>query len=181
MSAAMTRMTTQVLGAFLLGVAATVPVAAQTTAPTAAAQPTPPAMTPAEMHAFLTRPLVARLATVRPNGAPQVFPMWFLFQDGVFYMSTRTQAAKPGHIRRNPRVAVVIDEMVAPLKNKVITIDGRAEIVTTGVREITTQIYQKYMGAEAASDPVAQQSINTPRVLIKITPKKYRTIDTTTR
>jgi PPOX class probable F420-dependent enzyme len=161
----------------LTGVLPAVPAVRAQTPP--ALQPTPPAMSAAELRAFLARPLVARLATVRPNGAPQIFPMWFLYEDGVLYMSTRTQAAKLRHIRHNARVAVAIDVMEAPLRNKAVIIDGTAEILTTGVKEIVTKIYQKYMGTEAASSPAAQRNINTPRVILKITPKKIRTMDTT--
>jgi PPOX class probable F420-dependent enzyme len=128
---------------------------------------------------FLARPIIARLATVRPNGTPQVVPMWFLYEDGVMYMSTRTYAAKVKHLKKNPHVAVVVDEMVAPLKNKVVTIEGTVELLDTGVKETTTRIYNKYMGAEGAKTPQAQQSINTPRVILKITPKKMETLDTT--
>ncbi|HEX7409164.1 MAG TPA: TIGR03618 family F420-dependent PPOX class oxidoreductase [Candidatus Binatia bacterium] len=147
--------------------------------PAAAAHPTPPSMSKAEIDAFLARPLVARIATVRKNGTPQVVPMWFLWHDGVMYLSTRTWAAKVKHLRKNPHVAVVVDVMEAPLKNKVVTIDGSAEILTDGVKETTTKIYEKYMGAEASKTPQAQQSINTPRVLIKITPAKIQSMDTT--
>jgi len=147
--------------------------------PTAAAHPTPPPMSQEAMHAFLARPLVARFATVRKNGTPQVVPMWFLWDNGTLYMSTRTWAAKVKHLRKNPHVAVVIDEMVAPMQNRVVGIDGTATIVTDGVREMSTRIYQKYMGAEAAKSQQAQQSITTPRVLIKITPTKIWSMDTT--
>jgi PPOX class probable F420-dependent enzyme len=136
-------------------------------------------MTKEEMQTFLARPLVARLATVRPNRTPQVVPMWFLYEDGVMYMSTRTYAAKVKHLQKNPRVAVVVDEMVAPRKNKVVTLEGTVETQTTGVKELTTKIYHKYVGAEGAATPAAQQSINTPRVILKITPKKIESIDTT--
>ena len=105
--------------------------------------------------------------------------MWFLYEDGVIYMSTRTHAAKAKHIKKNPRVAVVIDEMVAPLKNKVVSIEGTAEVLTTGVKEMTTKIYHKYAGVEGSATPQAQRSINTPRVILKITPKKMETMDTT--
>src|SRR5262249_47921982 len=144
-----------------------------------AARPTPPAMTKEELQTFLARPLIARLATVRPNGSPQLVPMWFLYEDGVMYMSTRTYAAKVKHLQKNPRVAVVVDEMVAPLKNKVVILEGTAEVQTSGVKEITTKIYHKYMGTEGAATPVAQQSINAPRVILKITPKKVESMDTT--
>lgn len=155
------------------------PVVAETAKATPAAHPTPPPMSADEMKAFLARPLVAHLATVRTNGSPQVVPMWFLYEDGVMYMSTRTWAAKVRHLRHNPRVAVEVDVMEAPLKNKVVGIDGTAEVLTSGVKEMTTRIYQKYVGPDAAQDPKAQQSINTPRVVLKITPKKMWSMDTT--
>ena len=142
-------------------------------------QPAPPSMSTEELNAFLARPIIARIATVRANGSPQLAPMWFLYEDGVTYMSTRTYAAKVKHMQKNPRVAVVVDEMVAPLKNRVVTIEGTVEVLTTGVKEMTTRIYHKYAGVEGSATPQAQRSINTPRVILKITPRKIETIDTT--
>jgi len=139
----------------------------------------PPTMTPEEMQAFLARPLVAHLAVVRANRTPQLVPMWFLYENGVIYMSTRVNAAKLKHIRTDPHVAVVIDVMERPLKNKVVTLEGTAEIQTTGVKEVVTKIYRKYLGPEAAKSPAAQHNINEPRVILKITPKRIHTMDTT--
>jgi len=154
------------------------PGVADTTPAPSPTRPAPPSMTKEEMQKFLAEPLVAQLATVRANGSPQIVPMWFLYEDGVMYMSTRTYAAKVKHLQKNPRVAVVVDVMEAPLKNKVVTLEGTVEIQTTEVKEITTKIYHKYMGTAGAATPVAQQSINTPRVILKITPKKIETLDT---
>jgi nitroimidazol reductase NimA-like FMN-containing flavoprotein (pyridoxamine 5'-phosphate oxidase superfamily) len=100
----------------------------------APARPTPPPMTKEELSTFLARPILARLATVRANGTPQIVPMWFLYEDGVMYMSTRTYAAKVKHFKKNPHVAVVVDEMVAPMKNKAVTIEGTVEVLNTGVK-----------------------------------------------
>lgn len=139
----------------------------------------PPSMTADEIRSFLAQPLIARLATVRRNCTPQIVPMWFLYADGVLYMSTRTQAAKLKHLRAHPQVAVVVDVMQAPLKNKSVTLQGRAEVLTTGVKEMTTRIYEKYMGKDAAASAAAQHNINEPRVILKITPKTITSIDTT--
>src|SRR5262245_38442373 len=103
--------------------------------------PTAPTMSKEEMEAFLAKPLIARLALVRANGSPQVTPMWFLYEDGILYMSTRVHRAKVKHIKANPRVAVAIDVMEAPLKNKVVIMEGTAELMPTGVKELTTKIY----------------------------------------
>ena len=60
-----------------------------------------------------------------------------------------------------------------------VIMEGTAEFINTGVKEMTTKIYQKYMGMDGAGTPPAQQSINSPRVILKITPKKIQTMDTT--
>lgn len=142
-------------------------------------RPRLPAMAPEKLKDFLAQPLVARLATVRPDGRPQVVPMWFIYEDGVVYMSTGVEAAKVQHIRHNDRVAMAIDVMEAPLKNKGVIIEGRAEIQTNGVLDVTRRIYKKYMGEEGSATPVAQQSINRPRVILKITPNRLVSFDAT--
>lgn len=173
-------------GAGVVGMLASIVVAsiasmavAQATASAAPVHPTPPPMRAVDLQEFLTRPLVAHLAVVRANGTPQVVPMWFLYKDGVFYMSTRTYAAKLKHIQHNPRVAVVIDVMEAPLKNKSVTVDGTVEVQRTGVKDMTTAIYRKYVGEAGLASAAAQRNINDARVILKIVPKKVVSIDTT--
>jgi PPOX class probable F420-dependent enzyme len=57
---------------------------------------------------LLGRPLVVSLATTRPDGAPQVNPMWFIW-DGEFIWFTHTnQRQKFKNIAHEPRVAVSI-------------------------------------------------------------------------
>lgn len=54
---------------------------------------------------FLSRPLVARLAT---NG-PTVRPVWFLWEDGAFWWITGAYAKLPQRLEADPEVAMVID------------------------------------------------------------------------
>src|SRR5262245_30901068 len=44
-------------------------------------QPAPPSMSKEELNAFLARPIIARIATVRENETPQLAPMWFLYEN----------------------------------------------------------------------------------------------------
>jgi peroxiredoxin Q/BCP len=142
----------------------------------AASAPARPTMPEEERKEFLARPLVARLATVGANGSPHVTPMWFLYEDGIMYMSTRADAAKVRHVRANPRVAVVVDVMEAPFKNKIVTIEGSAQVVTTGVQDMTARIRAKYVGAAAAAKHGAGDA---ERVILAITPKRIVSVDTT--
>ncbi|MCY1137998.1 PPOX class F420-dependent oxidoreductase [Actinoplanes sp. Pm04-4] len=57
---------------------------------------------------LLERPLIANLATIRSDGAPQVNPMWFAW-DGEFIRFTHTNfRRKYRNIAANPAVAISI-------------------------------------------------------------------------
>ncbi len=68
-------------------------------------------MLPPESHLdLLERPLFAHLATVRADGAPQVNPMWFLWDagQGVIRLTHTRTRHNYGYIQREPRVALSI-------------------------------------------------------------------------
>ena len=57
---------------------------------------------------LLDRPLLCNLATTRPDGAPQVNPMWFIW-DGEFIWFTHTNTRqKYKNIQLEPRVSISI-------------------------------------------------------------------------
>ncbi|NUR63084.1 MAG: PPOX class F420-dependent oxidoreductase [Catenulispora sp.] len=59
-------------------------------------------------RAVLERPVLCDLATIRPDGSPQVNPMWFKF-DGEFLWFTHTNyRQKFKNIAHDPRVAISI-------------------------------------------------------------------------
>ena len=54
----------------------------------------PGPLSDAEQNAFFSRPLLARLATVRADGAPYIVPLWFERneRDGTFWFVIRAKA-----------------------------------------------------------------------------------------
>src|ERR1044071_1737571 len=65
---------------------------------------------------LLERPLVAQVATVRPDGAPQSNPMWFESDGEYLYFSHTTTRQKYRNVRREPRVAVSIVDPESPYR-----------------------------------------------------------------
>jgi PPOX class probable F420-dependent enzyme len=65
---------------------------------------------PATHLDLLERPLFAHLATVRADGAPQVNPMWFLWDagEGVVRMTHTRVRHNYRYLQREPRVALSI-------------------------------------------------------------------------
>jgi hypothetical protein len=75
---------------------------------------------------FLQRPLTARLAT---NG-PTVRPVWFLWEDGAFWVLTGPWAHLLRRVRDDPAVTLVVDDcdLVTGRVRQVIA-RGEAELV----------------------------------------------------
>jgi nitroimidazol reductase NimA-like FMN-containing flavoprotein (pyridoxamine 5'-phosphate oxidase superfamily) len=61
-----------------------------------------------DLDGFLQRPLVARLATLSPDG-PRVRPIWYLFDESGFWWITGRWSRLAEVLRRDSRVEVVVD------------------------------------------------------------------------
>jgi PPOX class probable F420-dependent enzyme len=59
---------------------------------------------------FLGQARNAIVATIRPNGTPQLNPIWFLWRTDRFVLSTGVATAKAANIIRDPRIALCIDD-----------------------------------------------------------------------
>src|SRR3970040_77731 len=70
-------------------------------------------MSEAEREEFLKQANVAILATVGPAGAHAV-PIWYLYEDGVFLMSTGRGPKKHRDLERTPNVTLVADRRTLP-------------------------------------------------------------------
>ena len=66
-------------------------------------------MTDEELEEFLTTQRTARVATVNPKGEPHVVPMWFVWNDGCFYMNTLRRSRRTKDLDRGSPASVVID------------------------------------------------------------------------
>ena len=82
-----------------------------------------------EVREFLAHPWTCRLATVQPNGAPYVVPLWYEYDhdEGCLYIVARERSAYVEHIKHEPRVAVSIADDSAG--NRRVQFEGHAEIV----------------------------------------------------
>ena len=79
-----------------------------------------------QIGAFLATPRHAIVAAQRADGRSQLSPVWYVFEEARFYFSTFVQAAKCRHLRRDPRVAICVDD--AHPGARFVSIYGTAEI-----------------------------------------------------
>jgi len=91
---------------------------------------------------YLQSQRLARIATVSPNGQPHVVPVGFRYnpdQDTIDVGGHDfSKRKKFRDVQSNPRVAIVIDDIVSvnPWTVRGIEIRGEAEVLVTGGNEI---------------------------------------------
>ena len=99
------------------------------------------AFTPAEL-AYLQSQRLARIATVGPKGQPHVVPVAFRYNPDTGTIDVGghdfAQRKKWQDAQRNPKVAIVVDDIasVQPWKVRGIEIRGQAEILMEGGQTI---------------------------------------------
>lgn len=71
-------------------------------------------MSDAEREAFLAEANVAVLATAARRGGAHAVPIWYLYEDGVFLMSTGRGSQKHRDLERDANVTLVIDRRTLP-------------------------------------------------------------------
>src|SRR6266516_785731 len=91
----------------------------------AAEPPGPARVIPGPLADMLDRPLIAHLATVRPDGTPQVNPTWFRFDGEYLWLTTTSRRQKTRNWQRQPAVALSICDPDQP--SRYLEIRGRVE------------------------------------------------------
>jgi PPOX class probable F420-dependent enzyme len=122
---------------------------------------------------FLSENNLARIATVKPNGAPHVSPVWYLWEKNQLFIAIPRTSVKTRNIRKNNKVAVTIDSTIGP---KGVIIEGTAEIEELS-EDIELRLIQRYVSPENLDKYVEYAHADLPSVLLKIRPEKIITWD----
>jgi len=126
-------------------------------------------MSEAEREEFLSEANVAILATVGPKGAHAV-PIWYLYEDGAFLMSTGRGSQKHRDIERNPNVTLVVDRRTLPYY--AVMARGRVE-VGPGLDVATRRrIAGRYL-TEAQIEAYMARAPDGESVSIRLRPRRF--------
>lgn len=106
---------------------------------------------------YLTTPRHAIIATNRANAAPQLSPVWYLYQDGRFYISVERGTAKFRNLQKDPQVSLCIDSGYPD--NQSVVIYGTARLVTSE-DPLQPQMRRQIIRPYHPSDESAQQHID---------------------
>jgi PPOX class probable F420-dependent enzyme len=113
----------------------------------------------------------AKVATVRKDGSPHVTPVWFVLDGDDLVFTTGCEDVKAHNLRRNPRIAVAVDDQLLPYSH--VRITGEAEISDDldEMLEWTTRIGARYMGEDRAEEFGRRDAV-AGEVLVRVRPTR---------
>jgi len=127
-------------------------------------------MTPSEVKNFLLlNARTGKLATVRQDGRPHVAPVWFDLDGDTVVFTTWHETVKAANLRRDPRVAICVDDQTPPYA--FVIIEGRADVQEQAedLAYWTTRIAGRYMGPELA-ESYGKRNAVPGELLVRVTP-----------
>ncbi|MGH3312310.1 MAG: PPOX class F420-dependent oxidoreductase [Streptomyces sp.] len=117
----------------------------------------------------LDTPVFVSIATIQPDGSPQVSPVWVKRDGDELLISTTLDRRKTLNLQRDPRVTVMVQPADAPYTYA--EIRGTVSMTTEGGQELIDELAQKYVGKTYAEfNPHADQ--NGERVVVRVSPRK---------
>ena len=105
-------------------------------------------MIPDKFLDLFSKPAYGYLATIMPDGSPQVTPVWVDYDGTHILINSARGRQKEKNILRDPRVAVTIHDPDEPYRY--LQIRGRVvDITEKGAKDQIDRLANKYMGWES--------------------------------
>jgi PPOX class probable F420-dependent enzyme len=104
-----------------------------------------PAVALSEAQARLLRGRnVGVVVTLRADGSPHATPVWVDWDGSRVSFPIRVGQVKERHLRRDPRVALVVVNAADPYEY--VSISGRVVLTETGAEALVAKLARKYLG-----------------------------------
>jgi PPOX class probable F420-dependent enzyme len=123
-----------------------------------------------DSHRDLLDQPVVTLATVGPDGRPQVSEVWFLAEDGEPKLSLNTSRQKTRNMQERPACTLFLLDLANPYRY--VEIRGDAEITADDGYAFADRLGAKYGADVRAMDRPGER-----RVVVRVKPVRVRAVD----
>ncbi|MFE4258165.1 PPOX class F420-dependent oxidoreductase [Streptomyces sp. NPDC056883] len=114
-------------------------------------------------------PVFATVATIQPDGSPQLSITWLTRDGDDLLVSTTVGRRKEKNLRADPRITIMINPHNAPYSYA--EVRGSASMTTEGGHELIDALSRKYTGKDYADFNPASKA-DAERVVVRVTPRK---------
>lgn len=132
----------------------------------------PRRLTADELGELLALDVPARLATLEADGFPRITPIWFVWEDGAFWMTSLPYQPHVRNLERDDRAAICVDvedrrSAGGVRRNRQVKARGLARVRVDEKGAWTRRITLKYVRGEDG-EAVARRRAAMPRVAIEL-------------
>lgn len=129
-----------------------------------------------EVATLLALDLPAHLATLDRAGFPHITPLWFVWEDGAFFMTSIADRPHLGRLSRNPHAGLAVDveepeRADGQRPNRQIRAIGQAELFPDRGAAWTNRITAKYLRGPTTAERIAARAAD-ERVVICLRPTR---------
>ena len=134
-------------------------------------------LTPEEQAEFLRDNRKCALATLDRDGFPHLVAMSFYEKDGAYWMTSYAKAQKVINIRRDPRVALMVEAGGSYGELRGVMVRGTCELIegAAAVEAVFDEMARRRDPAEPR--PKRPAAVTTKRIVLKVVPDKTVTWD----
>jgi PPOX class probable F420-dependent enzyme len=125
------------------------------------------AQLPEKVKAWFDSAEYATIATIEPNGRPQLSVVWVARDGDDILVSTTEGRRKHSNMVRDPRATILLWPKESPYTY--VEVRGTVTMTTEGGRELIDSLAKKYMGKDRYTMDDGTDNV---RVTIRITPDK---------
>ena len=102
---------------------------------------------PSEFHDLFQKPILFALATIMPDGQPQVTPVWGDLSDGQPRINTAEGRQKDRNLKERPMATVMLVDPENP--QRWIEVRGTVTGTTEGADAVIDAMAKKYLGVDS--------------------------------
>lgn len=107
----------------------------------------------------------AWLCTLRPDGSPHVTPVWFVHDDGVWWVGSRSTNVKVRNVAADRRVSLTLEDT-----NRPVVAEGLADVLHS--HEFPASVVDGFI-TKYDWNPTLVDASGAPRVLLRIAVRRW--------
>ena len=130
-----------------------------------------------ELDDFLASGHTLILSTIRQSGEPLSTPVWYVYTDGAFYVSTPEKSAKVKHLKRDPRACCVVEAGKHWKEVRAVVANCNAEFIedkseTARIGTLRDEKYADFRLPQSEMPKSSTKAYTTKFALVKLTPRE---------
>jgi PPOX class probable F420-dependent enzyme len=138
-------------------------------------------MSPKEVAEFVQHSRTATVASFGPGGMPHMVAMWYGVIGDALYIETKAKSQKATNLRRDPRMAFMIEAGISYDTLRGVAFEGNAIIIEERdgqeYWDAAISVYERYTAPYTPETrPLVERMMN-KRIVVKLVPHRARSWD----